>query len=133
MSFVTSQYGSLIKASSDINIMPADLKGEPIPLACNTPFAADSWHSWSSNSRWMVFASKRDDGIFARLYLTHIDENGNASPAVSLPIEDPEMRTSFNIPEFISDVPNFDEQTLFDGISVDTRAVEPKSLDAKSK
>ena len=132
MSFVTSRYGSLIKASSDINIMPGNLKGRPIPLACNTPFAADSWHSWSSNSRWMVFASKRDDGIFARLYLTHIDENGNASPAVRLPIENPEMRMSFNIPEFVAEVPAVDEQALFDGISVDAKAIEPKSLDVKN-
>lgn len=28
--------------------------------------AADTWHCWSSNGRWLVFSSKRRDGLFAR-------------------------------------------------------------------
>ncbi|HUW57542.1 MAG TPA: hypothetical protein VMZ92_12965 [Planctomycetota bacterium] len=116
MTFVQSAYGSLIKASSDVWIMPATLDAPPRRLASNVPYAADSWHSWSSNSRWIVFATKRDDGIYARVYMTHIDDEGNASPAVRLPIETPEMRTSFNLPEFVAEVPPVGERQLFNGV-----------------
>jgi len=136
MTFVSADYGSLIKASSDLWIMAVDADGKPAgtprKLGCNAPFAADSWHSWSSNSRWLVFASKRDDGIFARLYLTYIDDDGNASPAVKLPIEDEDMRVSFNIPEFVARVPPVDEQTLFDGVGVDADVLYVKTRSAET-
>lgn len=32
---------------------------------------AESYHSWSSNSRWFVFSSRRDDGLYTRLYIAH--------------------------------------------------------------
>ena len=134
-SFVRSKYGSLIKASSDIYIMDAkpilegDLGGKATRLECNTKYTADSWRSWSSNSKWMVFASKRDDGIFARLYMTHIDDDGHASEAVRLPIENPRTRSSFNIPEFVKNVPPIDEKTLFAGVGVDAEVVNTKSID----
>ncbi|KPJ56031.1 MAG: hypothetical protein AMS16_03110 [Planctomycetes bacterium DG_58] len=131
-SFVRSNWGSLIKASSNIWIMSSDFKTEPRPLECNASYAADSWHSWSSNSRWVVFASKRDDGIFARLYMTRIDDEGKASPAVRVPIEDPRIRMSFNIPEFVENVPRIEERRLFDGISVETEILNVKSCTAEA-
>ena len=130
LSWVSSDYGSLIKASSDIYLF--DWKNRTKPgtrpkkLASNAPFAADSWHSWSSNSRWLVFASKRDDGVFARLYLTHINDNGDASPAVRLPLNDPTVRISFNIPEFVRDVPPVDDRDLFRGVNADAKVLNVK-------
>jgi Tol biopolymer transport system component len=121
--WVESDHESLIKASSDIYIMSADLKGPARPLACNVPHAADSWHSWSSNSRWIVFASKRDDGVFARLYLSHIDDGGHASPAVRLPIENPRIRMSFNLPEFVAHVPPIRAEALYDGVNIDAEVL----------
>ena len=47
--------------------------------ACNTR-AMNSWHSWSSNSRWLVFSSKANTP-YTQLFLTHIDEEGNDTPA----------------------------------------------------
>ncbi|MCK4591551.1 MAG: PD40 domain-containing protein, partial [Candidatus Latescibacteria bacterium] len=70
LSFCQSLGGDLIRSSSDIYLLPGDLEGPAHCLECNVDYAADSWHSWSSNGRWLVFASKRDDGIYARLYLT---------------------------------------------------------------
>ena len=120
--FTKSDGGSLIKSSSDLFLLPGDLEGPARRLECNADFAADSWHSWSSNSRWLVFASKRDDGVFARLYLTQIDDEGHASPAVRLPVKNPPLE-SFNIPEFVAHTPTIDEDKLFEAIRVEAPAV----------
>jgi len=124
--FVQSDFGSLIKSSSDIFIVDWQNRERTgiraTPLTSNATFAADSWYSWSSNSRWIVFATKRDDGVFARLYMTHIDDDGNASVPVRLPLaEEPLM--SFNIPEFVAEVPDVRERTLFEGLRVERPAV----------
>ena len=122
LSFNQGDGGDLIRPSSDIYLMPADLQGKAHKLESNAPYAADSWHSWSSNSRWLVFASKRDDGIYARLYFTEIDPQGRASPAVRLPLrEDP--LTSFNIPEFVASRPQVSERQLYEAIRVERPAV----------
>ncbi|HZL11201.1 MAG TPA: hypothetical protein VFC65_14520 [Prolixibacteraceae bacterium] len=64
---------------------------------------SDSYHSWSSNSRWFVFASKRDDGIYGKPYFCYIDSTGKASKPFVLPQIDPSIYDnslkSFNIPE----------------------------------
>jgi len=67
---------------------------------------AESWHSWSSNSRWIVFSSKREHGIFTRSYLSYVDENGKAYKPIVLPQKDPEFYSytleTFNTPEFVT-------------------------------
>jgi hypothetical protein len=68
---------------------------------------ADSYHSWSSNSRWVVFASKREDGTFTRLYFAHADAAGHFSKPFVLPQEDPDFYKQcvmvFNRPELIAE------------------------------
>ena len=66
---------------------------------------SESWPGWSSNSRWIVFSSKRDkDGVFTRSYIGYIDENGKAYKPLVLPQKDPEFYgyclEAFNTPEF---------------------------------
>ena len=64
---------------------------------------SDTYHSWSSNSRWFVFASKRDDGLYGKPYFCYIDQNGKAHKPFVLPQKDPYYYDytlkSFNIPE----------------------------------
>jgi Flp pilus assembly protein TadD len=60
----------------------------------------NSWHSWSPNGRWLVFASKAA-GPFTQLWLTHIDADGNDSPAVLLEHFTAADRAA-NIPEFVN-------------------------------
>jgi Tol biopolymer transport system component len=63
---------------------------------------SESFHAWSSNSRWFVFASRRRDGLCGLPYFAHVDEKGNASKAFLLPQKDPglyeKQLKSFNIP-----------------------------------
>lgn len=126
-SFTRSDSGTLIKSSSDIWIMRADLTGGARPLESNVPHAADSWHSWSRNGRWLVFASKRDDGIYARLYFTHIGEDGRATPAVELPVGRLPL-ASFNLPEFVPEPPAVSERALYDSIGVDSPSTFVKEV-----
>ena len=112
----------MIRATSDLYIMPGTLSGPSHRLECNVDYAADSWYSWSANSRWIVFASKREGGVYAYLYLTHISEDGHASPAIPLPIEE-KPSISFNIPEFIHNRPAIPENELFDALRVEQEPV----------
>jgi hypothetical protein len=122
-SFCQSDGGDLIRASSDLCIMAGDLTGPSHPLSCNVDYAADSWHSWSSNSKWIVFASKREGGVYAYLYLTHIDDEGKASPAIPMPLVDQPL-ASYNIPEFVAELPDIAEKDLFDAIRVEPTPLE---------
>jgi len=74
-----------------------------IPMGLNSDYT-DSYHSWSSNSRWLVFSSKRIDGLTARFFISYIDENGASGKPFIMPQKDPEfygrLLKSFNLPEF---------------------------------
>lgn len=65
----------------------------------------ESYHSWSSNGRWVIFSTRREDGTFTRLYLAHMDSNGKFGKPFALPQEKPQSNRSFmysyNIPEFM--------------------------------
>jgi hypothetical protein len=67
---------------------------------------AESWHSISANSKWMVFSTKRHEGTFTRLYITYLKDDGQCTKAFILPQKDPEYYDSFikcyNVPEFIT-------------------------------
>lgn len=71
----------------------------------------DSYHSWSDNSRWVVFSSKRDDGLHTRLFIAYINENGKLGVPFMLPQEDPifnkKFMKAYNIPEFVIDEIDF--------------------------
>ena len=66
----------------------------------------ESYHSWSSNGRWLVFSSRRMDGRSGRPYFAHIDSVGNQGKEFVLPQKDPSlyswMLESFNIPELVN-------------------------------
>jgi hypothetical protein len=68
--------------------------------------SSESWHSWSSNGRWIAFSSKRLMSPFTRCYLSFVDENGNVHKPFVLPQSDPEFYDSFlmtvSVPELIT-------------------------------
>jgi len=88
----------LLQPDSELYIMPAE-GGEPRRMRCNTP-VMNSWHSWSPNGKWLVFSSKAN-GAYTQLYLTHIDAQGNDTPAVLLDRFTAPDRAA-NIPEFVN-------------------------------
>ena len=64
----------------------------------------DSYHSWSSNSRWIAFSSRRLDGLYTRIYIGYMSESGELEKAFLLPQQDVDyykrFMKSYNIPEF---------------------------------
>ena len=65
----------------------------------------ESYHSWSSNGRWVVFSSRRNDGNYTRPFIAHIDKKGKGTKPFELPCADPDYHRqfmkSYNIPEFM--------------------------------
>lgn len=68
---------------------------------------SDTYHSWSSNSRWFVFASKRGDGQYGKPYFAYIDQEGKTSKPFVMPQADPANYLytfkSYNIPDLSAD------------------------------
>jgi tetratricopeptide (TPR) repeat protein len=95
--FTKSKSYMLLQPDSELWIVPAK-GGAARRLKYNTA-RMNSWHSWSSNSRWLVFSSKVN-GPYTQLFLTHIDEDGNDTPPVLLERFTSPDRAA-NIPEFV--------------------------------
>ena len=73
---------------------------------------SDSYHSWSSNGRWICWASKRDDRLYGRPYFAHIGPDGKASKPFVLPQKNPgsylTSLKSYNIPELYRSAESYD-------------------------
>jgi hypothetical protein len=96
--FVQCKNGQLMRPDSQLYIIPVD-GGTPRRLRANTRLM-NSWHSWSPNGRWLVFSSKARSP-YTQMYLTHIDENGNSSPAILIDNATASNR-AVNLPEFVN-------------------------------
>ena len=87
----------LLQPDSKLYIIPAE-GGKARELRANTS-RMNSWHSFSPNGRWLAFSSKAYSD-YTQICLTHIDEQGNSSPAVLLEHFTAPDRAA-NIPEFV--------------------------------
>jgi len=99
------------RKSSDLYLIDLEAAGrtarhEPRRLEINSD-ESESWHSWSSNSRWIAFSSKRDDGVFTRTYISYVDPNGTAHKPFVLPQRDPTAYGAclwtYSVPELVTE------------------------------
>ena len=95
--FCKAENYMLLMPDSELFIIPAE-GGEARRLRANTP-NMNSWHSFSSNGRWLVFSSKANTP-YTQLFLTHIDEEGRSTPPV-VPERFTGSDRAANIPEFV--------------------------------
>lgn len=105
--YTWSRYGTFPVWHQEADLRMLDMAdGRHVDISVwNDDSQADSYHSWSSNGRWVVFGSRRLDGRYTRLYIAYLDKDGNPRKPFLLPQEDPwhnELRMkSYNVPEFI--------------------------------
>jgi hypothetical protein len=104
--FCMCQYGCFpaFQPTSDLYLMDLE-KGTYAKLPINSEFS-ESWHSWSSNSRWIAFSSKRAGDPFTRCYLSYLDPTGQAHKPFVVPQADPEFYgaylKTFSVPELLT-------------------------------
>ena len=96
--FVECKNGLLMRPDSKLYIVPFE-GGEARALESNLP-VMNSWHTFSPNGRWLAFSSK-SPSFYTQLYLTHIDDQGHASPPVVVENATASNRAA-NIPEFVN-------------------------------
>ncbi|MGB6609722.1 MAG: tetratricopeptide repeat protein [Acidobacteriaceae bacterium] len=117
--YVECRNGLLMRPDSKLYIVPFE-GGTARPLASNLA-VMNSWHTWSPNGHWLAFSSKTPY-LYTELYLTHIDGEGNASPAILVENATASNR-AVNIPEFVNvarggleriDTPATDFYRMFD-------------------
>lgn len=94
--YTRSRSGIMLQPDSELWIVPAR-GGEARRMNCNLKYF-NSWHSWSSNGRWLLFSSKANSP-YTEIFLTHIDETGKDTPPVLL--------SRFNDPGYAANVPEF--------------------------
>lgn len=81
--------------------------GETRPIDEVNTARAESFHNWSVNSRWFLFTSRRDDGLYTRVYFSSIDDEGRVTKPFLLPQRNPKdyyrhSLDSYNTPDFTS-------------------------------
>jgi Flp pilus assembly protein TadD len=96
--FVQNRNGLLMRPDSKLYIVPF-AGGRARLMKCNTSLM-NSWHSFSPNGRWLAFSSK-SRSLYTHLMLTHLDANGNDTPAILVDNTTAANR-AVNIPEFVN-------------------------------
>jgi len=122
---------------ADFSVFPIDHKeadlwlmdlstGETRPIdEVNSPFS-ESFHNWSSNSRWFLFSSRRDDGLYVQVYLASIDADGHCTKPFVLPQKNPwkyyhNTLYSFNVPDFTKAKVDFRTRGTYEAVFSDER------------
>ena len=102
--YTVADYGTFPIWHPEADLQMMNLQtGAVDTLAIVNSGKSDTYHSWSSNSRWFVFASKRDDGLYGKPYFCYVDKDGKAHKPFCLPQKHPTFYDnslkSFNAPE----------------------------------
>ena len=135
--FALAEYGVFHIWHRDADLWLMDLHGSACradSLETARPFDelnspdVESYHSWSSNGRWVVFSSRRYDGSFTRPYFAHIDKDGRGTKPFELPCADPDYHRqfmrSYNIPEFMRGPVTISPQDFADVLKRDGEPVK---------
>ncbi len=127
--FVQCKNGQLMRPDSQLYIVPF-AGGEAHRLRANTSLM-NSWHSFSPNGRWLVFSSKARSP-YTQMYLTHLDKDGNSSPAILIDNSTASNR-AVNLPEFVNIEGNGIEDIQVPAVELYRLIDEATQLDGKGK
>ncbi len=121
--FCHTNYGSFTiwHDDSDLNILNLESGAITVPEINSN--RSESYHTWSSNGRWVVFSSRRIDGLYTRLYIAYFDDSGNTHKPFLLPQKDPDINKlllkSFNVPELVKSEIRIDPRVFAAAIKSD--------------
>ena len=104
--FTLHDYGTFSIWHKEADLYLLDLhNGKTSKMDLNSD-ATESYHSWSSNGKWLVFSSKRGDGLTARPYFSYFISPDSTGKPFVLPQKDPtlyeRLEKTFNRPEFVT-------------------------------
>ena len=130
--YTLSGYGNFSIWHKDADLYMIDLSTlRSYPLEAANSDDVESYHSWSSDSRWIVFSSRRMDVLYRRPFIAYIDEKGQACKPFLLPQRDTDFyfrfMKSYNIPEFITG------EVKRQGRALAVKAKEDKGVDVRFK
>ena len=102
--FTVADYGTFPINHRECDLCLMDLTtGEIVDMTAVNADKSDTYHSWSSDAKWFAFASKRGDGLFGKVYFSHVAPDGTVTKPFLLPQKDPHfydtMLRSFNVPD----------------------------------
>lgn len=105
--FTKADYGNFTIWHEEADLYLLDLKTDGVkPLTALNSEETESYHMWSSNGKWVVFSSRRLDGLYTRPFIAYMDEEGNAHKPFLLPQKSRNfydmLMKSYNVPEFIT-------------------------------
>ena len=127
----------LMYNKADFSIFPIDHKEADLWLMdlstgecraldeVNSDFS-ESFHNWSSDSRWFLFSSRRDDGLYVQVYISSIDAYGHCTKPFVLPQKNPRKYYhntlySFNVPDFTKSRVHFKTGGVYRDVFSDER------------
>jgi hypothetical protein len=104
--FTLHNYGNFSIWHKEADLYLLDLKDSTVSKMNVNSDESESYHSWSSNGKWLAFSSKRGDGLTARPYFAYFDSKDNVGKPFVLPQKDPtlyrRMLKTFNKPELLT-------------------------------
>lgn len=119
--YTESAYGNFSIWHKDADLRMIDLtQRKELNVTKLNSDETESYHSWSSNSHWVVFSSRRTDGLYTRPYIAYMADNGEVSRPFVMPQEEADyydlLMQSYNIPEFITGKVEIEKSRLLDYI-----------------
>ena len=106
--YTQTDYGYFTIWHPEADLWLLDLQtGETRPMDEVNSDRAESYHNWNVNSRWFLFTSRSEDGLYTKVYFSHLDAQGKASKPFLLPQQNPKqyyrrLMYSYNTPDFTS-------------------------------
>ena len=127
--FTLAKYGVFHIWHHDADLWMLDLQtGEARQMEEINSADTESYHSWSSNGRWVVFSSRRYDGNYTRPFIAHIDKDGRGGKPFELPCANPDyhrqLLKSYNVPEFMRGPVTISPQRFADALKQEAEPVK---------
>jgi hypothetical protein len=115
--------------SADVQMLDLEADESSLNLQrLNSPWP-ESYPSFSSNDRWIMFESRRDDGNYTRTYFAYFDANGSLHKPFEVPAEDPEyfrlLLRSWSRPEFMKEPVRVTPRQFYDKALTEPIKVSP--------